>query len=230
MCIRDRALAAAAPSTSAAASSHDGGKLVEADGAIEAVEGKNKERKTTIVPPEVKVWFVDFCQKMEHKKKWNQRQCLHAAAELCSEYFAGLEKCIIYVWIDPATTPKLVENRPRKQKLTTAEVQELIVMAHMLVDGDGVPFLLVMDCAPVHISRNNVPNMMDAICEDVPGCHPCIIPRGTISILQPCDSAYFRPLKEKIRHDFATGVVKDNSMGTHKIITKLPHLKANLLT
>eukprot|EP00971_Amphidinium_carterae_P025446 502201-Amphidinium_carterae.1 len=74
---------------------------------------------------------------------------------------------------------------------------------------------------------------MDAIREDVPACLPCIIPRGTTSILQPCDLAYFRPFKEKIRHDLATGVVKDImasvDVGTHKIITKLPRLKANLL-
>eukprot|EP00971_Amphidinium_carterae_P100256 1982735-Amphidinium_carterae.1 len=44
------ALPAAAPSSSAAASSHEGGEMegnhVEADGAIEAVDGKKKRKKT----------------------------------------------------------------------------------------------------------------------------------------------------------------------------------------
>eukprot|EP00971_Amphidinium_carterae_P282953 5617051-Amphidinium_carterae.2 len=48
---------------------------------------------------------------MEHKKQWNR-------------------------WVDPPTTPIPVEDRPRKQKLTTAEIQELVVKWRNIV-----PFL-----------------------------------------------------------------------------------------
>eukprot|EP00971_Amphidinium_carterae_P261865 5194477-Amphidinium_carterae.1 len=80
------ALPAAAPSSSADASSHEGGEMegdhVEADCAIEAVEGKKKQRKKTIVPPKVKVWFFDFCQKSKNHTRSsgtsNSQQCLNA--------------------------------------------------------------------------------------------------------------------------------------------------------
>eukprot|EP00971_Amphidinium_carterae_P050255 990258-Amphidinium_carterae.1 len=95
-------------------------------------------------------------------------------------------------------------------------------------DGGNYDWVLVLDCAPVHCSREFV----DAVSTYFPMCHLVFVQAGTTSFNQPLDIAFMRSFKGQIQKAAGMNLAKDIAQGVSDLgeVKTRPELKLDLLS
>ena len=105
-------------------------------GEVAELEIPKPKRQKVTVPPNVKQWFLSWCERMQHRG-WCKQQCFREAQSMCPEYFAILNFNTIYRWEQKPA--QIVGSERCCPLMVRAETQEhMAVMLHDLIKK-GIP-------------------------------------------------------------------------------------------